>query len=70
MALDRAKWIQADRLRWARQFDVPMAEEWPDRFPDISTLSVMIPGSSKLNFKAKDDFSGSTGNLRVFSSMP
>lgn len=37
---NKAEWIQLDRLRWARQFGIPMSESWPEQFPMTSTLRV------------------------------
>jgi len=36
---NKDKWVDIERLRWARQFDIPMAETTPDGFPPL-TLGV------------------------------
>ncbi|KAI9877500.1 MAG: hypothetical protein M1830_003761 [Pleopsidium flavum] len=36
---NKDKWINIERLRWARQFNVPMTEEMPEGFPP-STLGI------------------------------
>ena len=37
---DKDKWIGAERLRWAKAFNVPMKEESPEGFPPM-TLNIM-----------------------------
>jgi 2-hydroxychromene-2-carboxylate isomerase len=37
---DKDKWIEVERLRWARLFSVPMAEKQPEGFPPL-TLPIM-----------------------------
>lgn len=36
---DKAQWINTERLRWAKYFSVPIAEQMPDGFP-VKTLAV------------------------------
>lgn len=36
---DKNEWINTERIRWARLFDIRMAEEKPEGFP-VNTLSV------------------------------
>lgn len=38
---NKAKWIEVERLRWARQFHIPMAIWPPEGFPSPSTLRIM-----------------------------
>jgi hypothetical protein len=33
-SLDKDKWIDKDRLRWARAFSIPMTAKLPDGFPE------------------------------------
>lgn len=40
MSIDKTEWIQSDRLRWAREFGIPMSEKWPDKYPGTVTLQV------------------------------
>jgi len=37
---DKDKWINVERLRWARLFSIPMTEKMPDGFPPL-TLTIM-----------------------------
>lgn len=37
---DKDKWINVERLRWSRLFEVPMAKSMPDNFPPF-TLTIM-----------------------------
>jgi 2-hydroxychromene-2-carboxylate isomerase len=39
MVKNKDKWIAAERLRWARLFNIPMCEEIPEGFPPM-TLAV------------------------------
>ena len=39
---DKSQWIDLERLRWAREFNVPMAETFPKGFPPV-TLGVLFP---------------------------
>jgi len=33
---NKDKWINIERLRWARAFDIPMSEQMPDGFPPVT----------------------------------
>jgi len=38
-AIDKAKWIDIERLRWAQYFNIPMSSSFPPGFP-INTISL------------------------------
>lgn len=45
VALDKGEWIGKERLRWAKLFSIPMAEETPPGFPR-NTIQVSIIGAT------------------------
>jgi 2-hydroxychromene-2-carboxylate isomerase len=49
---DKDKWINLERLRRARAFDIPMCEQAPDGFPPV-TLAVQR-GLTALNMERPD----------------
>ena len=46
VTIDKGKWVGKERLRWAKSFNVPMAENLPPGFP-ANTIKVRIQKSPK-----------------------
>lgn len=43
--IDKGEWVKKERLRWAKLFDIPMAESLPPGFP-ANTIKVGVPRKS------------------------
>lgn len=57
MTIDKGEWVGKERLRWAKSFDVPMAESIPPGFP-ANTIKVRVqhPPKIKLMFRRRRGF--------------